>query len=34
LLDKEKRIVTVERPEPELVMAAIEKELKAEGIQF
>lgn len=34
LLDKEKRIVTVERPDPELVMAAIEKELKAEGIQF
>jgi threonine synthase len=34
LLDKEKRIVVVDRPEPELVMAAIEKELKAEGIDF
>jgi threonine synthase len=34
LLNKEKRIVTVERADPELVMAAIEKELKGEGIQF
>jgi len=34
LLDKEKRIVVVDKAEPELVMAAIEKELKAEGIEF
>ncbi|CAO3667819.1 unnamed protein product [Rhizopus microsporus] len=34
LLDKERRVTFVERPEPQLVMNVIENELRKEGISF